>query len=249
MRHDWVVAEDPESSEPTSPAPVRAEAPANPRSPALVRLAVGFVALFACLFVFGRLADEVREREAIFLDAVGNATLHRLATPGLDALMSAATFLGSGQAIPVLFALALAALLVVRRRHEALFLAVAIGGSLAMNQLLKALFHRPRPQLDWAQVQPEFSFPSGHAQNGLVFYIGLAIVIWVIAGRQAGIAATVAASALVLLIGLSRVYFGYHYVSDVVAGYFAGLAWLLVVGGALRMGPALRSWPTPWARS
>jgi undecaprenyl-diphosphatase len=249
MRHDGVVAEDPVMREPTGPASARDEATADRVPAAVMRLVAGFIALFVCLFVFGRLAEDVREQEAIFLDTVGNATLHRLASPALDTLMGAATFLGSWQAVPVLFALALSALLLVHRRREALFLAVAVGGSLAMNQLLKALFHRPRPQLDWALVQPEFSFPSGHAQNGLVFYIGLAIVIWVIAGRRAGIAATAVATALVLLIGLSRVYFGYHYVSDVVAGYLAGLAWLLVVGGTLRMGSAIRVWWTPSAGS
>ncbi len=208
----------------------------------LAWLALGALALIACLVVLGAIAEDVRDREALFLDTVANPFLHNLASPPLDAIMGAATFVASVPAIPVLLVVALAVLLIGHHRREALFLLLAIGGSLAINQVLKLVFHRPRPQLAWAHVQPEYSFPSGHSQNGLVFYLAIALIVWVLFGRRAGIAAVVAAVVLALLIGTSRIYFGYHYLTDVVGGYAAGLAWLLIVGMAFDAGPLLARW-------
>lgn len=205
-------------------------------------LALGLVALVACLLALGAIAEDVHDSEAVFLDTVANPFLHGLASPPLDALMSAATFLGSTPTIPVLLVVAIAVLLVRHHGREAAFLLVAIGGSLAINQGLKLVFHRPRPALAWAHVQPEYSFPSGHSQNGLAFYLALALIVWALLGRRGGIAAVVVAVVVALLIGTSRIYFGYHYLTDVVGGYLAALSWLLIVGMAFDAGPMLRRW-------
>src|ERR1035437_6815680 len=79
------------------------------------------------------------------------------------------TTLGSTIVVVPLFVAALVLLIWRRHRREALFLAVSMAGSLVLNQSLKLIFQRPRPQLAWAQVQPEYSFPSGHAMNSIVF--------------------------------------------------------------------------------
>ena len=63
---------------------------------------------------------------------------------------------------------------------------VAIGGSVVLDELLKLVFHRPRPQLAWAQVQPEYSFPSGHSMNSLVFYLAFAIIVGRLWSRRGG---------------------------------------------------------------
>lgn len=243
MAHSNVVSDDPTGgSEPASRWSGRDDAARGRLASAVARLAVGFLALVVCLLLLGSVAEDVRDQEANALDAVANPFLHHLASPALDVLLSAATFMGSAPTIPILLLVALAMLLYAKRRREAVFVVLAIGGSFALNEALKLVFHRPRPQLAWAHVQPEYSFPSGHAQNGLVFYLAIALVVWLLSGRRAGIAAVVGAVALAVLIGLSRIYFGYHYVTDVVAGYFAGLSWLLVVGAALDAGPLLREW-------
>jgi undecaprenyl-diphosphatase len=64
--------------------------------------------------------------------------------------------------------------------------------------------------------------------NSFVFYMGLALVVWLVVGRRAGIAALVGGLVIALLVGVSRVYLGYHYVSDVLGGYAAGLLWLVI---------------------
>jgi undecaprenyl-diphosphatase len=229
------------SARATPPARAAGRFSRPPRS-RLVLVVGGFVALFACLLVFGAIAEDVHEQEANALDALATPLLHGLSNPILDAIMRALTDLGSTIVVVPLFVVALALLIWRRHRREALFLAASMAGSLVINESLKLIFHRPRPQLAWAQVQPEFSFPSGHAMNSLVFYVAVALIIWVFWGRRAGLIAAVLALVLALLIGTSRIYLGYHYFTDVVGGLFAGAAWLLIVSAAFDGGFWLRRW-------
>jgi undecaprenyl-diphosphatase len=201
----------------------------------------GFVALLACLLALGAIAEDVHNQEANALDALANPLLHSLSSPILDAVMGTLTNLGSTIVVVPLFVVALV-LLIWRHRREALFLAVSMAGSLVLNQSLKLIFQRPRPQLAWAQVQPEYSFPSGHAMNSIVFYVAVALIVWVLWGRRAGLIATVLAIVLALLIGTSRIYLGYHYFTDVVGGLLAGAAWLIIVAAALDGGLWLSRW-------
>ena len=224
---------------PASRGPLRS-AVGTPVRTASVTVAGGFVALLACLVVLGLLAESIRDREAIVLDTLATPFLHGLASPILDALMQAATFMGSNLVIPPLFAIAVAWLILVHRPREALFLAIGSGGSLVLNELMKVFFARPRPQLAWAQVLPDYSFPSGHTMNSLVFYVALAVVLWSVRGRRAGLASLAVAIALTLFIGVSRIYLGYHYLTDVAGGLLAGTAWLLIVAAAFRAGPLSR---------
>ena len=212
----------------------------TPVRTASVTVAGGFIALLACLVVLGLLAESIRDREVIVLDTLATPFLHGLASPILDGLMQAATFIGSNLAIPPLFAIATIWLILAHRPREALFLAIGCGGSLVLNELMKVFFARPRTQLAWAQVMPDYSFPSGHTMNSLVFYVALALVVWSVIGRRAGLASLAAAIVLTVLIGVSRIYLGYHYLTDVDGGLLAGTAWFLIVAGAFRAGPLSR---------
>ena len=224
-----------------SQGPLRSQA-GSPWPDATGVVAVGFVALIASLVVLGSLAEGVHDQEVFALDTVATPFLHALASPALDTLMSAATFAGSNLVIPPLFVLALVWLIAIRRFREAMFLAIASGGSLALNETMKLFFQRPRPVLEWAQVLPDYSFPSGHTMNSLVFYVALAIVLWSVRGRGTGLVALAIAIALALLIGVSRIYLGYHYFTDVLGGLVAGTAWLLVVGADFQTGPLWLLW-------
>jgi len=183
------------------------------------------------LLVFGMLAGLVLSGQPIFLDNSAGTLLHGYSSPALDALMQLATFMGSWMALPVVVAAGLCWLIWRRCRWEARFLIMACGGGVALNELLKLLFQRPRPTLPWSVPTSEYSFPSGHSMDSLVCYVGLAGVVWAVGGRRIGIAAGLAASLLVVAIGASRVYLGYHYLSDVVGGFSAGLVWLIASAG------------------
>ena len=78
--------------------------------------------------------------------------------------------------------------------------------------------------------------------NGLVFYLAVALVLRVVLGPRIGVVATAVATVLAVLIGISRIYLGAHYFTDVAAGFLAGLAWLLVVSTAFDAGDWLARW-------
>jgi undecaprenyl-diphosphatase len=200
----------------------------------LALLVIGLVGLLGCLLVFGLLAEDVRAQEASALDALATPFLHSLASPTLDALMNFATFLGSDLTILPILVVVTAYLIWKGHRREAVFLLVALGGSVLANATMKLFFHRARPALPWAIVLPDFSFPSGHSMNSMVFYVGLALVVWRLRGARWGVAATVVAVVLAILIGISRIYLGYHYLTDVVGGFAAGLLWLAFVIAVFR---------------
>jgi undecaprenyl-diphosphatase len=160
--------------------------------------------------------------------------------------MNLFTTIGSVPVVGILFVVVAGYLLYRRHRAEATFLAAAIGGSVALNSVLKLFYQRPRPPLPWATVLPDYSFPSGHSMNSLVFYLAIALIIWARAGRRAGSLAVAIAVVTAICVGISRVYLGYHYVSDVVGGFAAGLAWLFVVSISFELVPA--TWARrPWA--
>jgi undecaprenyl-diphosphatase len=208
----------------------------------LIRVGGGFVALLACLLALGAIAGDVHERGAHGLDTIATTLLRDLSSPALDAIMGALTDLGSMLVIAPLLVVVLVLLTWRRHRREALFLAFSLAGSVALNQSLKLIVHRPRPQLAWAQVQTEYSFPSGHAMHALVFYVAVALVVWMLWGRRAGLTAVAGAMMLALLVGTSRIYLGHHYFTDVAGGFLAGAAWLLIVSAAFHGGPWLRRW-------
>lgn len=209
-------------------------------------LLLGFgVGVFA-LYLFTSLAEEVLERETEQLDAVVLAGLRQFASPTLDTAAVAASALGSeGLAV---FLVLLLGYFVWRRRFGAVVaLLLTTAGAQMLNNVLKDLFHRTRPAPVTGLIPAQaFSFPSGHAMVSAAFYFFLAYLGWrVLRGWQR----TVWISALlvvVIFIGLSRLYLGVHYLTDVVAGYLAGFLWTdtVIVGGHLL---ARRRRPDPTA--
>jgi undecaprenyl-diphosphatase len=201
--------------------------------------------LVASLVVLGSVAAGVRSQEVFALDTWATPFLHGIASPGLDVLMNALTTLGTSTVIVPALVVVIAVLLWRRRPGAALFLGVVCLGALVLNGTMKVFFQRPRPSLPWATVLSDYSFPSGHTMNAVVFYLALALIIWSIRGRRAGLAAMVVAVVIALGVGISRIYLGYHYLTDVIGGLLAGIALLLVVGTALRARPAWRQWQGP----
>ncbi len=81
--------------------------------------------------------------------------------------------------------------------------------------------------------------------NSVAFYVALAVIVWSVAGRRWGIAALIASIVLCTFVGISRIYLGYHYFTDVVGGALAGTAWVLITIAAFRRGPLERLWEMP----
>ena len=172
--------------------------------------------------------------EADALDAAATPLLHSLSSPVLDAVANTASFIGTDYVLAIAIGILMLVLVLARRRREAAFLAVVIAGSVLVNGAMKVFFHRARPSLAWARVPPDYSFPSGHSMNSMAVALALAVVVWQLGGRRAGLTALLVGVAVSLVIGASRVYLGVHYLTDVIGGYAAAILWVAVVVAAFR---------------
>ncbi len=137
------------------------------------------------------------------------------------------TLLGKWQVITAFALSIIASLWLLNHRRYILPLLAAIVGSDAFTQLGKLLFHRPRP-VSALYVERSFSFPSGHASIAVAFYGFLTYIVMREAKQwETKVNICFAGTALVLLIGFSRLYLGMHFLSDVWAGYLVGALWLI----------------------
>ncbi|MNF79928.1 undecaprenyl pyrophosphate phosphatase [compost metagenome] len=140
-------------------------------------------------------------------------------------------FMGSGETEFILF-FVIGAILIFKFKHkwETLVFFLGVLGAWLLNTVLKKLIERDRPSAEgWLVEVDGFSFPSGHAMVSILFYGLLAYIVWVNV-RQSWRAAWVIpalAAFVILCIGLSRIYLGVHYPSDVLAGYTVGAVVLM----------------------
>jgi undecaprenyl-diphosphatase len=153
------------------------------------------------------------------------AWLHDHSTHWLVSLAKVVTWAGN---VVVLGSLTvLVALFLFRRRmvSDAALLCVTAIGIEVLNSLLKLAFQRPRPELAYIHLET-YSFPSGHAAGSAAVYGALAFLLARQVGRWRRIGCAFAFVVLVCAIGFTRLYLGLHYLSDVLAGFSIGIAWL-----------------------
>lgn len=141
------------------------------------------------------------------------------------------TSLGGISVLTLFAVIAFSFLLIQRKRLSALLLVIGLIGGVCLSEGLKALFERERPPIAYQAVETlNASFPSGHALLSTVFYLTLGVML-TRAFPQKRFKAFVLGSAITiaLLIGLTRVYLGAHWASDVIAGWCAGAAWAMAL--------------------
>jgi membrane-associated phospholipid phosphatase len=188
----------------------------------------GLVGALLLLLLFAKLSEEVFSNEITVFDNNLARWVHSFANPTLDAFFNALSALGGTVGITALTIIAFAFLMWRGHAHHAWQLALAVVGGLVINQALKMLFHRTRPDL-WPGAQfAGFSFPSGHATLSLCLFGMFAWLGWqFFRSRAVRTGWTLLMVLLILLVGLSRIYLGAHYPSDVLAGYLSGGLWLV----------------------
>ncbi|WOD39810.1 phosphatase PAP2 family protein [Nodosilinea sp. E11] len=175
-------------------------------------------------------------------DAAFLLRLHRYATPELNRGVAIATELGTYWGVMPASGVLIALALVRRRWPVAAYLTLVTGGSAVLNLNTKLLWHRVRPDLWEGMVSPsDFSFPSGHATYSMTFVLALVLINWTSPRRPwlIGLGGLFA-----LAIGVSRVYLGVHFPSDVLGGWLLAIAWAVGLHQAMfRWLPLARSQP------
>jgi membrane-associated phospholipid phosphatase len=192
-----------------------------------LELLAGLVALTGSAWIFGWMAEDLAEGDTKVDDRLA-AWLHEHASPGWTTFFENVTRLGNVSTLAVVVLLA-AALLWRKRWFAELQLLVLAGvGAEIITVGLKQGFRRDRPFFsDPLALEHTYSFPSGHASVSLAVYGTLGfIAARHLGSRRSQIVALAGATVLILLIGFSRIYLGVHFLTDVIAGFSVGIAWV-----------------------
>lgn len=193
--------------------------------------------LGASLWLFISIAGEVVEGETTAWDRRLLLALRSAADPSVpwgpawvQEMARDFTALGGVAVLALMTAAVVGYLLLSRKRHAAVAILVAVAGGLALSTLLKLGFDRPRPELvPHGSLVYTASFPSGHSMMAAVTYLTLgALLARVEASIPVKIYLLSVAVLLTVLVGVSRVYLGVHWPTDVAAGWAVGAAWALL---------------------
>jgi undecaprenyl-diphosphatase len=198
------------------------------------------IALFVsvgAMLVFAEFVDRIVKGETRSFDERlllalrdPNSPSHPIGPAWLQILFRDITALGGYTVVALITLAVIGYLLIDDKAAAALWVLVSVGGGAVISNLLKFAIERPRPELVARLIEVNTtSFPSGHATLAAVTYLTLgALLSRVEARRRAKIYVLTLAVALTLLIGVSRIYLGVHWPTDVLAGWCVGAAWAML---------------------
>ncbi|WP_102027688.1 phosphatase PAP2 family protein [Salirhabdus sp. Marseille-P4669] len=156
-------------------------------------------------------------------------------TSNRTTIMKGISFFGSFHWIIAPLLILASLLVLMKRTRFAVFLVLSYFSGRLLNRLLKSWFQVDRPQLHQLVSASGFSFPSGHSMNSMIFYGVLSIIIAkLIKQPLMRWSMIIVLGCLVLAVGMSRVYLGVHYPSDVLAGFAAGVFWVCLCSACLQ---------------
>jgi undecaprenyl-diphosphatase len=197
---------------------------------------IAISAIAGLLFAFGVIAQIVNEGTSLAFDRKIILALHDPANPsapiGPAWVQQAArdlTSLGSIIVLVIITLIVFGYLLMARKYAAAWLMIVAVFGGIALNDLLKLAFARPRPDIAYHATRVfTSSFPSSHAEMSAIAYLTIAALL---AQSQSsfkiGLYCIMWAALLTIVIGVSRIYLGVHYPTDLLGGWCIGAAWAL----------------------
>ena len=185
--------------------------------------------MLLALIVFIFAAREIFVLKNFVFDEDVFDALRPYITPGRTQFMNFITFLGKHDALIPLNIRLIGYFLYKKKRWFAIRIAALALSSLLLKFILKFYFQRARPDIPVIEKVDGYSFPSGHALIGVVFYGLVIFVIWhEVKQKWLKIILTIFFVLLILLISFSRIYLRVHYASDVIAGMAVGFIWLVL---------------------
>ncbi|WP_257146172.1 phosphatase PAP2 family protein [Priestia megaterium] len=187
-----------------------------------------FILCMLSILCFGILSMLIRGQMLTQYDHAIIFFIQEFESSLLTSIMNAFTFIGSTPSVIAISLLSLFFLYkLLNHRVELILFIVIVGGHAILNQILKLFFHRDRPDLHRLIEVEGYSFPSGHAMSAFAVYGALSFLLWHdIPTRWGRTILVLVSSIIILAIGISRIYLGVHYPSDIIGGFFASGIWL-----------------------
>ena len=192
-----------------------------------IKKEIKYIVIFVSLIGFLALAEDVFTNEIMKGDIIGyNFIKTHLIRDSLTPLFKLITFFGG----PIcLIGLTLLLFIIFFHKKLKWVIVANLGIVTMLNQLLKLLLHRPRPDDLKIINEVGYSFPSGHSMLSMAFYGYLIYLIYCkVNNKFLKYGLIVLLSSLIILIGISRIYLGVHYTSDVLAGFLISIAYLMI---------------------
>ncbi|NCT55419.1 phosphatase PAP2 family protein [bacterium] len=182
-----------------------------------------------CLLLLGYLTFKVMNGAIFFYDQPIWLFLYSLRSSVLNILMRFVSFLGM-YGVVFTSILILLYLYLKNKRYLALIFAVTLGTGEVVNVIFKNLVGRSRPLISPLVIEKDFGFPSGHSMLAVIFFVSVTYLYFALTQNKKGTKIlAIISSFCILLIGISRVYLGVHYTSDVLAGFLTGFIWLAFI--------------------
>lgn len=194
-----------------------------------LEIILGIFLTVISVYIFATIRSEVLEKELISYDTQISKFFFSQRSLHLTYIMIFISYLG-GKVI-LIFGVLFATLFSLKHhKREAVLFLFILTMAVVINISLKNLTQRPRPNISPLVSLQDYSFPSGHAMNSFVFYTTLSYYIYHFTkSKKLAAAGAAASTSLILLIGISRIYLGVHYPTDVIAGYLMGFGWFVSV--------------------
>lgn len=180
------------------------------------------------LFLFIKISEDVVEKELSIFDNTIYAFVGSFITEDMTGFMKFLSFIGSGTIMSLITAIVIIAMYKKKYATYGWMTGVNLLASTVLNYVFKIIYQRERPNILRLIDITGFSFPSGHSMVSLCFYGFIAYILWTKVKSKWRFPLVFLLIALIVSIGISRIYLGVHYASDVLGGFSAGLAWLAV---------------------
>lgn len=180
-----------------------------------------------CIIIFVAILEEIFDKEKIALDTIiYTIVVQKMRTDILTIFFKSITHLGGAY---ILIGISILAIILSKYKKILLTIPVNLLLATSLNVFLKNIVQRPRPEGYRLIDETGYSFPSGHSMISAAFYGLLIYIIWKnVKNKILRNTLCTILSVLIILIGLSRIYLGVHYASDVIGGFVISIAYLIV---------------------
>ena len=193
----------------------------------ILKRTLKWTVLLICVIIFLKILEDVFEKDKLIIDTiVYNFVVLKLRMEPLTTIMKIITNLGGAY---FLIGITILSIIFLKDKKISLLISLNLVISTILNILLKNIIQRPRPEGYRLIEETGYSFPSGHSMVSMAFYGFIIYLIWKkVENKKIKYTLCTILTILMLAIGISRIYLGVHYASDVIAGFLISLSYLVL---------------------